>query len=77
MKRDVFFDFMMKGVKGMKMPRGDKNSIMNFQIPIPPLAEQQKIVAKIESYEAEIQKAQAVINGSAAKKQAILNQWLG
>ena len=51
MKRDVFFDFMMKGVKGMKMPRGDKNSIMNFQIPIPPLAEQQRIVDILDRFE--------------------------
>lgn len=31
--QDDFFDFMMDGKKGLKMPRGDKNSILNYQIP--------------------------------------------
>ena len=31
--RDDFFDFMMSGSKGTKMPRGDKKQILNFPIP--------------------------------------------
>lgn len=30
---DDFFDYVMKGVKGTRMPRGDKEQILNFQIP--------------------------------------------
>ena len=33
MFRDDFFEHMMKGAKGTKMPRGDKNQILDFQIP--------------------------------------------
>jgi type I restriction enzyme S subunit len=31
--KDDFFKHMMKGVKGTKMPRGDKNQILEFEIP--------------------------------------------
>jgi type I restriction enzyme S subunit len=32
---DNFFDYMVAGSKGTKMPRGDKQQIMNYQIAIP------------------------------------------
>ena len=32
---DRFFDFMVAGSKGTKMPRGDKQQIMNYHIAIP------------------------------------------
>ena len=33
--RDSFFDYMVAGSKGTKMPRGDKQQIMNYNIIIP------------------------------------------
>ncbi|MCK0124586.1 restriction endonuclease subunit S [Gelidibacter sp. F2691] len=35
LERDCFFDYVMAGSKGTKMPRGDKNWIMNYPIIIP------------------------------------------
>ena len=32
---DNFFDYMIKGTKGTKMPRGDKSQIMNYEVNIP------------------------------------------
>ena len=32
---DKFFDYMVKGSKGTKMPRGDKSQIMNYDVVIP------------------------------------------
>lgn len=32
--QDSFFDFVMSGSKGTKMPRGDKKHIMQYQIPL-------------------------------------------
>ena len=32
---DRFFNYMVAGSKGTKMPRGDKQQIMNYQTPIP------------------------------------------
>ena len=34
---DSFFDYMTAGSKGTKMPRGDKDQIMDYPIPIPDL----------------------------------------
>ena len=32
---DNFFDYMIKGSKGTKMPRGDKTQIMNYDVVVP------------------------------------------
>ena len=50
--RDSFFDFNMKYAKGAKMPRGDKRAILTFRIPIPPLAEQERIVDILDKFDA-------------------------
>lgn len=34
---DRFFDYMVAGAKGTKMPRGDKKQIMNYPFVIPPM----------------------------------------
>ena len=41
--QDNFFDHAMKGVKGSKMPRGDKGQIMRYELPIFSLQEQENI----------------------------------
>ena len=43
---DIFFDYMMVGKTGLKMPRGDKKVIPNFFIPKAPLVEVQRIIVK-------------------------------
>ncbi len=52
------------------------SNIKNIHIPIPSLAEQQHIVSEIESYEAEIAKAKAVMEGCAERKKQILEKYL-
>lgn len=52
------------------------SNIKNIHIPIPSLAEQQHIVSEIESYEAEIAKAKAVMEGCAERKKKILEKYL-
>ena len=58
------------------MSRGDKNNIPNFQIPVPSLDEQQRIVSAIETSETEIAKAKAVMAGCAGIKKNILEKYL-
>ena len=35
LRQDSFFDYVMTGAKGSKMPRGDKSHIMNWSIELP------------------------------------------
>ena len=49
--QDAFYDYVMKGVKGSKMPRGDKEQIMRYKMPTFSSDEEQnigKIVVDIE-----------------------------
>lgn len=74
--RDSFFDYVMEGKKGVKMPRGNKEDIMKYKIPMPNIDEQKRIVAQIEALELEITKARTLIEGAASEKQAILDKYL-
>lgn len=78
MKRTQFFDFIMNsaGVKGLKMPRGDKDAILNYEIRIPSLKAQADIIKQIKQYEAEIRQTQELIKSSAARKKVIIEQYL-
>ena len=42
---------------GARMPRANMNAILDFNFPLPPLAEQQRIVAKLDAAFAEINRA--------------------
>ena len=41
----------MQHAKGAKMPRGSKDAIMRYEIPIPPKEEQKHIVSILERFE--------------------------
>ena len=62
LSQDYFFEFMMSDVKGLKMPRGDKKNILNFQIPVPPIEEQKKIVEEFSSVDEEITFQEKIIS---------------
>lgn len=76
MRRQVFFDWAMQDVKGLKMPRGKKDNIIRFSIPLPSLAKQKTIVARIEKIESEIASLKAICDGASARKQAVLHREL-
>src|SRR5690606_16247707 len=48
---DDFFDFNMQYAKGAKMPRGNKDKILEYQIPIPSLKEQERIVSILDKFD--------------------------
>lgn len=76
LRRDAFFDYVMEGKKGIKMPRGNKEDIMKYKIPMPNIDEQKRIIAQIEALELEITKAHTLIENAASEKQAILDKYL-
>ena len=52
---DEFFKYSMATSKGTKMPRGDKTSIMNYSVNLPPLPTQQKIARILSSLDDKIE----------------------
>ena len=79
-----FFKFVLSftnisdlGKTGGTIPQLTVPMLKDLSIPVPPLTEQEKIVAEVSGYEAEIAKAQAVMAGCADRKKAVLERWLG
>ncbi len=52
---DEFFIHMMRGSKGTKMPRGDKDQILDFLIPNTDIQNQQKIASVLSSLDSKIE----------------------
>ena len=47
---DQFFLYDMQNSKGAKMPRGNKEAVMKYKIPVPPLEVQREIVHVLDSF---------------------------
>ena len=55
LSQDAFFDYMMLGSKGTKMPRGDKRQIMQFSLHLPSFLEQKSIAATLSCLDDKIE----------------------
>lgn len=62
--------------KGTAQPGLSVQNILKLSLDVPPLSEQQKIVAQIEKLEKQIAEAQAIIDNSKQQKQEILDKYL-
>jgi type I restriction enzyme S subunit len=64
LRSDLFIDYIMRGAKGVKMPRGEISMIQEFPVPCPCANEQQKIADCLSSLDnlitAETQKLDAL-----------------
>ena len=49
---DAFFSYDMQHAKGAKMPRGNKDKILDYIIPLPPLSVQSRIVEILDKFTA-------------------------
>lgn len=47
-----FFEYNNRFARGAKMPRGDKNAVMDYKFPIPPIPEQERIVTILDKFDA-------------------------
>jgi type I restriction enzyme S subunit len=54
LSQDSFFDYVMLGANGSKMPRGDKKQIMDWPILLPDIKTQQQIAAILGAIDAKI-----------------------
>ena len=63
---DKFFSYAMATSKGTKMPRGDKNSIMHYEVPGFTLIEQAKIASVLRTIDNKIHINNEINNNLAA-----------
>ena len=70
-----FFDYVMAGAKGCKMPRGDKKQIMQWQISLPPLEEQRRIAGILGAIDDKIENNRRINTNLELQAQALYKQW--
>lgn len=70
-----FFDYVMCGTKGCKMPRGDKQQIMQWPIHLPSLVEQKKIAGVLSVLDAKIQVNRSINDNLEQQAQALYKSW--
>ena len=73
--QDSFFEYVMKGSKGTKMPRGDKSQIMNFVIPDLEIGEQIKIGKLLKSIDQKIQTNSQINQELEAMAKTLYDYW--
>ncbi len=76
MQTEHYYNQLSNLTATMSINQLTQKKLLNLQIPVPPIAEQQRIVSEIETYEAEISKAKAVMAGCAERKKKILEKYL-
>ena len=75
LSQQLFFDYVMAGAKGCKMPRGDKKQIMQWQISLPPLAEQRRIAGILGAIDDKIENNRRINTNLELQAQALYKQW--
>ena len=63
---DDFFTYSMATSKGTKMPRGDKTSIMQYEVPLIDLQVQEKIASVLKALDKKIELNKKINNNLAA-----------
>lgn len=74
--RQEFFDYVMQDVKGMKMPRGNKNHIMQYSVPNVSRDEQKSILLEVKEYKQKICEMKSVMITCESRKKAVLKKHL-
>ena len=75
MSQDLFFDFVMQGAKGTKMPRGDRNQIMQWSVSLPSKSEQQKIASILSALDDKIEVNRRINDNLEQQAQALFKSW--
>lgn len=72
---DAFFNYAMATSKGTKMPRGDKTSIMKYEVPCYDIKMQKKVVSVLRSIDDKIELNNSINNNLEQQTQAIFKSW--
>lgn len=76
LRQTDFFDHIMSDVKGMKMPRGKKETVGKYRLTLPTRDVQEGIVKQMSAIDAKIQSLKSRMAQCSANKQAILDKYL-
>jgi len=61
LRRAEIVAYAMQGKTGSRMPRADMEVLLSFEIPLPPVAEQERLVAEWEGYRKVIEAARQIL----------------
>lgn len=75
LSQDSFFDYVMTGAKGTKMPRGDKGHIMNWAVYQSTLSQQQNIAEILTPLDDKIAVNSRICANLEAQAQALFKSW--
>ncbi|NLD61032.1 restriction endonuclease subunit S [Candidatus Sumerlaeota bacterium] len=75
LSQDAFFDFMMSGANGTKMPRGNKKAILDFSVPDFDLEKQRRIADILSTYDNLIENNQKQIKLLEEAAQRLYKEW--
>ena len=73
--QDAFYDYVMKGVKGSKMPRGDKEQIMRYKMPTFSSDEEQNIGKIVVDIEKKLQLNRSINDNLEAMAKQLYDYW--
>ncbi|MEO3297829.1 restriction endonuclease subunit S [Parabacteroides distasonis] len=73
--QDAFYDYVMKGVKGSKMPRGDKEQIMRYKMPTFSSDEEQNIGKIVVDIEKKLQLSRAINDNLEKMAKQLYDYW--
>ena len=75
LSNDEFFNYVMAGAKGTKMPRGDKGAILKYPVHLPTLSEQKAIAATLSALDDMIELNNQINKTLEEMAQAIFKSW--
>ena len=75
LSQDLFFDYVMQGAKGTKMPRGDRNQIMQWPVLIPFKNEQHNIASILSTLDDKIEVNRLINDNLEQQTQALFKSW--
>ena len=75
LSQDLFFNYVMQGAKGTKMPRGDRNQIMQWPVSLPSKSEQQKIATILSALDHKIEVNRRINDNLEKQAQALFKSW--